>query len=147
MEIIRNYQDFPIKDEEIEELGKEIKRLYNENLKQYGLSFPKEKTNKWYYLIYLYKYMGRVVHKDVVSEFVRKHNPDAAPDQQVRHLCSQFHYNTLITKMDYNGEKIPSGCIVLIDLISPASNFVVEQDKRKELLNTNDFEVIKKNYD
>lgn len=39
-------------------------------------------------LIFLYKYRRKLVHKDLISAFVRKHIPDAALDQQVRHLVN-----------------------------------------------------------
>lgn len=58
----------------------------DEDLKKIG-EYPAKDLQ----LIFLYKYKRKCVHKDLISAFVRKYKPNAALDQQTRHLGTQLH--------------------------------------------------------
>ena len=111
---------------EIRELHNKIVLAYDTYLKDYGVKklwnddIPADCTDmhflsfldaKELQLIFLYKYLNCLVHKDMVSEFVRKHIPNAAFDQQVRHLGSQYLWYVLNkgAKIPNANEKVPSG--------------------------------------
>lgn len=111
---------------EIRDIHNKIVFSYNTYLKDYGVKklwddnipndcadadFTKYLDAKELQLIFLYKYLNCLVHKDMVSEFVRQHIPNAAFDQQVRHLGSQYLWYVLNkgSKIPNSNEKVPSG--------------------------------------
>ena len=119
-----DYLDISIK--EIRELHNKIVSSYNNFLKDYGVrklwsdelstecsdnEFVSKLDAKELQLMFLYKHMNCLVHKDIVSEFVRKYIPDAAFDQQVRHLGSQYLWYVLNkgAKIPNADIKVPSG--------------------------------------
>lgn len=121
---VEKYINIP--DKEIREIHNKIVFSYNAYLKDYGVrklwgdDIPTECSDtefvsyldaKELQLIFLFKYMNCLVHKDMVSEFVRKHIPNAAFDQQVRHLGSQYLWYVLNkgAKIPNTDEKVPSG--------------------------------------
>lgn len=142
MELIDEYT--PLSDEEIERLKKEIKNKYDKNLKRYGVKQLSDDSYAMYQLIYLYKHKGKAVHKDVVAKFVQDQFKNAANDQQVRHLGSKFGYNVYNTYEEVNGEKIPSGHSLLVNLNSPRRDFILRANRRDVIINSSDFEKIKK---
>lgn len=142
MKLIDEY--IPISDEEIERLKAEIKNKYDENLKQYGVKQKADDSFAMYQLIYLYKYKGKAVHKDVVAKFVQDHFENATNDQQVRHLGSQDGYNVYNRYEDVNGEKVPSGYNLLIDLDYPKRDFMARALRRNITMNSSDFEELKR---
>lgn len=142
MELVKNYIAIP--EEEIIQLREEIKTKYENNLKQYGVKKLSDNSCAMYQLIYLYRHIGKAVHKDVITRFVQEHFPDANSDQQVRHLGSQHGYNILNRNEVINNEKVPSGYNMLIDLEHPKSQFLNRKEKRKVALTTDDFKAIKK---
>ena len=112
--------------QEIRDIHNKIVLSYDTYLKDYGVKklwnddIPADCTDmdflsfldaKELQLIFLYKYLNCLVHKDMVSEFVRKHIPNAAFDQQVRHLGSQYLWYVLNkgAKIPNANEKVPSG--------------------------------------
>lgn len=118
------YINFPVK--EIRELHNKIVFSYDTYLKDYGVkklwsdNIPTDCSDidfisfldaKELQLIFLYKYLNCLVHKDMVSEFVRKYIPNSAFDQQVRHLGSQYLWYVLNkgAKIPNVNEKVPSG--------------------------------------
>lgn len=111
---------------EIRDIHNKIVFSYNTYLKDYGVKklwddnipndcadadFTQYLDAKELQLIFLYKYLNCLVHKDMVSEFVRLHIPNAAFDQQVRHLGSQYLWYVLNkgSKIPNSNEKVPSG--------------------------------------
>ena len=144
MDLIKEYT--PISDEEIERLRNEIKSKYENNLRQFGVWEKADDSYAMYQLIYLYKYKGKAVHKDVVADFVIGHFPNATKDQQVRHLGSQAGYNVLNKGEEYNGEKVPSGYNLLVDLNYPKPDFMARALRRTTTLSSSDFEVIKRSW-
>lgn len=119
-----DYLDISVK--EIREIHNKIVLSHDTYLKDYGVKklwnddIPVDCTDteflsfldaKELQLIFLYKYRNCLVHKDMVSEFVRKHIPNAAFDQQVRHLGSQYFWYVLNkgAKIPNSDEKVPSG--------------------------------------
>lgn len=127
----KEYLDIPMK--EIREIHNEIVLSYNRSLKDYGVrklwndDIPTDCSDEEFVsfldakelqLIFLYKYLKCLVHKDVVSAFVRKHIPSAALDQQVRHLGSQYLWFVLNkgAKIPDTDEKVPSGYNYLLSI-------------------------------
>lgn len=117
---------FNISVKEIREIHNKIILSYDTYLKDYGvkklwnddipvdcsdMEFVSFLDAKELQLIFLYKYLNCLVHKDIVSEFVRIYIPNAAFDQQVRHLGSQYLWYVLNkgAKIPNTDEKVPSG--------------------------------------
>lgn len=144
MDLINTYT--PIDNDEINTLNEQIEQLYNQYLKSNGLSLPRKNSAKRYWLVYLYKYIGKAVHKDIISQFVRDYIPNAGQDQQVRHLGAQDHFYCLNWKEEYKGELVPRGYSLLVNLIEPHPNFFKEQHKREVFLTTKNFDDLKKSF-
>lgn len=83
-------------------------------------------------LIFLYKYKGKLVHKDLISAFVRKYKPNAGLDQQIRHLGSQYNWNVLNkgNKIPDEDVLVPSGYHYLVSIETPNPKVVVAALKR-----------------
>lgn len=96
-------------------------------------------------LVFLYKYRRKLVHKDLISAFVRKHIPDAALDQQVRHLGTQYHWNILNkgAKIPDEDEKVPSAYHYLVSIDQPNPTLLLDELKRKGRLAATDFDDLK----
>lgn len=117
--------------EEIAKRSATLADEYETYLKKYGVSLPAVGSMPHYWLVYLRKYKGTLVHKDTISSFVASINPDAGKDQQIRHLAAKGWY--ILNK----GEKIqnedlevPSGCHVLVTTESPKPTFIYKALKR-----------------
>lgn len=134
--LIDEYLNIPVK--EIRKLHDEIVLSYDKYLKPYGVkklwneNIPDGCSDKDFIsfldakelqLIFLYKHLNCLVHKDIVSAFVRKYIPNAALDQQVRHLGSQYFWYVLNkgAKIPNANIKVPSGYNYLfsIELANP----------------------------
>ena len=140
---IDNY--VPIDPEECEQLWKDIVEKHSNNLAQYSVKLPGVGTCKQYQLIYLYKFMNCYVKKDVVSEFVAAYLPDAGKDQQVRHLAADgFCVLNRNEKVINAGETVPTGYNLLQTLDYPKPQFMKNLMKRQGVMNTSDFEDVKK---
>lgn len=96
-------------------------------------------------LMFLYKYINCYVHKDVVSEFVRKYKPNAALDQQVRHLGTQLLWYVLNkgAKVPDKDERVPSGYNYLVSIETPNPKAIVLALKRSGRLAARSFEDLK----
>lgn len=157
-----------IKAEEIVEIYKIIKNAYNIYLKQYEVSPLKdiplyddtgvkrspdeilsEMDGRIFQLVFLYKYKGYFIHRDLISEFVRKHIPSAAGDQQVRHLGSQGGWNVLnsLAHVPDTDENVPRGFHYLVSIETPNPKKAAIIMKRARRLNANTFLELKKAYD
>lgn len=112
-----------ISDEEIIKIHEKLIDSYNTYLKVYGVkplwnkAFASKKitkddiknmNDKELQMIFLFKYMKKLVHKDLISEFIRIHKPNAGLDQQVRHLGTQCFWYVL-----NKGAKIPDTDVII----------------------------------
>lgn len=148
-----------ISDEEIIKIHKKILSSYKNFLQPYGVKpvWSESKAEmsdaeilasisaKEFQLIFLYKHKGKLVHKDLISAFVRKHIPNAGLDQQVRHLSSQFGWNILNKSGKIPDEDItvPSGFHYLVSLETPNPKLVAQELKRVGRLGAKTFEQLK----
>ena len=96
-------------------------------------------------LIFLYKHINCFVHKDMVSEFVRKYKPNAALDQQVRHLGTQLSWYVLnkSAKVPDKDEKVPNGYNYLVSIETPNPKAIATALKRSGRLAAKSFEDLK----
>ena len=107
-DLAEKYLSIPL--QEIRAIHNHIVFCYNTYLKGYGVkklwrddlpasvsdeAFVSLLDAKELQLVFLYKYLNCFVHKDMVSAFVRKFIKNAAFDQQVRHLGSQYFWYVL----------------------------------------------------
>ena len=102
-----------------------------------------------YQLIFLCKHIHCLVHKDLVSAFVRSKIPSAGLDQQVRHLASQFGWYILnkSEKIPDIDVTVPSGYHYLVSLESPNPKIIATTIKRKGRLAAKTFDELKLVYD
>lgn len=152
-----------ITEKEIREIHNKIVFSYETYLKDYGVKklwtddIPANCTDiefvsyldaKELQLIFLYKYLNCFVHKDMVSAFVRKYIKNAALDQQVRHLGSQYFWYVLnkgvkVPNADIN---VPSGYNYLVSIEMPNPKAVAEALKRTGRLAARNFCELKMAY-
>lgn len=155
-----------ISDTEIIKIYKRIVKSYETKLRKYNVKPPwgmreKMSANKQnassdkeiinslnareLQLVFLAKYKRKLVHKDLISAFVRKYIPDAALDQQVRHLGSQYHWNVLNKGADIpdEDEKVPSAYHYLVSIDQPNPTLLIDEMKRKGRMAAQDFEDLK----
>lgn len=131
----------------IESWYKQLETEHETNLAQYGVKFPKRNTAKAFWLIYLRKYLGKLVHKDTISSFVEKVNPKLGKDQQVRHLAADGWY--VLNRGDkFPSEQVivPSGYHILITTESPKPTFLFKSLKRAGRMAANNFGQLKAVY-
>jgi hypothetical protein len=150
---------------EIRSLLKKIISTYNAHLKSYGVKPLWKETVDWdkltdeeflenidtkaLQIVFLYKYMQCFVHKDIVSDFVRKYKPTAALDQQVRHLGSQLFWHVLNkgAKVPDRDIVVPSGYNYLVSIETPNPKAVAMVLKRAGRLAAKNFDDLKAAYD
>ena len=149
---------------EIRKLHHEILHSYETNLKPYGVKklwrddLPEDCSDdefvalldtKELQLIFLLRYRNCFVHKDMVSEFVRRFVKDAAFDQQVRHLGSQYFWYVLNRGAKVPNEDciVPSGYNYLMSIEIPSPKAVAEALKRTGRLGAKSFSELKWAYD
>lgn len=159
-EKVKSYLDISIS--ELRTIHKKIVFSYNTYLKDYGVKqvwkdIDKNIDNlsneefidyldaKELQLIFLYKHIHCFVHKDLVSEFVRKFKPNSALDQQVRHLGTQLLWYVLnkSAKVPDKDEIVPSGYNYLVSIESPNPKAVALALKRSGRLAAKSFEDLK----
>ena len=73
----------------LKEAWRQAEKIHTDHLKQHGVKLPKwgtAGTARAYWLAILRLRSGEEVHKNEISEIVRRYLPKIAPDQQVRHL-------------------------------------------------------------
>ena len=150
--------------EEIIAIHNKLIRAYNERLRVYGAQPLWSETiegmdltavdigklnAKELQMIFLYKYINCFVHKDLISEFVRKYKPNAKLDQQVRHLGTQCNWYVLNkdTKVPDADEKVPSGYNYLVSIEMPNPKVIVTSLKRAGRSAARTFEELKYIYD
>ncbi len=137
-----------ISNYEIDKIYNSLENEYDIYIKQYNVKLPKKNSMKALWLIYLRKYIGQLVHKDTISEFVQSLKPTAGKDQQVRHLASDGWY--VLNKGDKipnQDKKITSGYHVLFTVENPKPNFLHKALKRAGRISAQNFEQLKVIYD
>ncbi len=155
--LVDSYINIP--EKEICEIHNKIVFAYESNLKNYGVRklwndsiatiLTEESISlldaKELQLIFLYKYLNCFVHKDLVSKFVQKYIPNAAFDQQVRHLGSQYFWYVLNkgTKVPNTNITVPSGYNYLVSIDIPNPKAVAESLKRTGRLAARNFSELK----
>ena len=153
-----------ISAEEIVEIHYTLINAYNTYLKPYGvkplwnesmedMEINKDNinnmTDKELQMIFLYKYRKSFVHKDLVSEFVRKHKPRAGLDQQVRHIGTQCYWYVLNkgAKVPDTDESVPSGYNYLVSVEMPNPKAIRMALKRASRSSAKTFQELKYVYD
>lgn len=161
---VESYLDVPIS--ELRTIHKKIVNSYNTYLRNYDVKALWKKIDrsidelsdeefinyldtKELQLIFLYKHIHCFVHKDIVSDFVRKYKPRAALDQQVRHLGTQDHWFVLNkgSKVPDTDENVPSSYNYLVSIETPNPKVVSEALKRAGRIAAKNFEELKATYD
>lgn len=149
------YEKLPITGPHIKMSHEELNHWYevietehNKYLKQYHIRLPKKESSKGLWLIYLRKYMGKLVHKDTISFFVKTIIKTAGQDQQVRHLGADgFYVLNRGEKLQNSEQKVLSGYHILITLENPRPDHVFKQLKRIGRVGAKDFNDLKAVYD
>ena len=114
----------------------EVSRIHGEHLNQFGVRLPAKTSAKWVWLAMLYHRQGERVHKNEISEATRIIFPNAAPDQQVRHLVRD----------GWNVENIGDGHHVLHDPTQPSQTYLTDRARREGRLSAQTFEDLKAVY-
>ncbi|MDA7982541.1 MAG: hypothetical protein MPJ79_00190 [Alphaproteobacteria bacterium] len=108
-------------------------KIHTDHLKQHGVKLPKRETGKGCQLAILFHYFGKEVDKNRISEILRRHFPNLAPDQQVRHL-----------KRDGWNIEGAGGKHKIADPKVPHPNFINNLKNRTGNLANADFDTLKK---
>ena len=115
--------------EELAAAWEEVKRIHRIHLMPHGVKLPKEDSNKRIWLSMLYHFLDREVHKDEISDAVRREHPNAARDQQVRHLKRDgWNIKT--------GKKSGSHSL---DPYNASPNLLIDRARRGAVLHDEDF--------
>lgn len=122
--------------QELDTAYDEVTHIHEEHLAQHGVKLPPKTSFKWVWLAMLYHHIGEQVHKNQISEATRRVFPDAAPDQQVRHLVRD----------GWNIENIGDGYHVLHDPHRPSLTFVTDRTRRLGRLSAQSFDDLKAVY-
>ena len=128
--------DRPPTRQQLDAAYDEAARIHKEHLERHGVRLPSKTSAKWVWLAMLYHNQGERVHKNEISEATRSVFPDAAPDQQVRHLVRD----------GWNVENIGDGHHILHDPTQPSQTFVTDSTRRQSRLSARDFDDLKEVY-
>ena len=126
-----------ITDEELKKAYKKAVKIHKKHLADDNVKLPDWGSGKGYWLAVLIHYSPKFVHKDVMSAIVRKYNPKAGTDQQVRHL----------SRDGWNLEGDGKGAHRIKDARLVHQGYAVEKTRSENLLNADDFDAIKAAYD
>lgn len=128
-----------------------VKPLWSELMNDVKISKDdiKNMNDKELQMIFLYKYKESFVHKDLISEFVRRHKKNAGLDQQVRHIGTQCYWYVLNkgAKIPDSDEIVPSGYNYLVSIEIPNPKAVKMALKRANRSAAKTFEELKYVYD
>ena len=126
-----------ITDEELEKAYKKAVKIYKKHLATHNVKLPEWGRAKAYWLAVLIHYSPKFVHKNDMSEIVRRYIPNAGTDQQVRHL----------SRDGWNLEGDGKGAHRIKDARLVHQGYAVEKTRSENLLNADDFDAIKAAYD
>ena len=160
-DLAEKYLSIPL--QEIRAIHNHIVFCYNTYLKDYGVkklwrddlpasvsdeAFVSLLDAKELQLVFLYKYLNCFVHKDIVSAFVRKFIKNAAFDQQVRHLGSQYFWYVLNkgAKVPNANITVPSGYNYLVSVEMPNPKAVADALRRTGRIGAKNFAELKLAY-
>lgn len=88
--------------EELLDAFEDIERIHKIYLAQHGVKLPNKQSHKWVWLAMLHHARGEPVHKNLISDATRREFPDAARDQQVRHLKRDgWNYRVSYSRQPY----------------------------------------------
>lgn len=122
--------------EELATAWVEAKRVHRSHLAPHEVKLPREDSPRRIWLAMLFHYQPNPVHKNEISDAVRRELPDAAPDQQVRHLRSD----------GWNVEDHAPGLHALADPFRPSPDYANERVRRSGTIAAADFEALKQRY-
>ena len=139
--IVMSYDTY-LKSYGVKQVWKDVEQNINEMSDEEFINYLDVKELQ---LIFLYKHIHCFVHKDLVSEFVRKYKPNAALDQQVRHLGTQLLWYVLnkSAKVPDKDEVVPSGYNYLVSIETPNPKAVALALKRSGRLAAKSFDDLK----
>lgn len=123
-------------DEQLENAWVEVQRVHREHLNKHGVRLPTQASPRWIWLAMLFHFRPGPVHKNEVSDAVRRAFPAAAPDQQVRHLKRE----------GWNIEGESPGAHVLADPFRPSSEFVSQDAHKRKRVAARVFDDLKTAY-
>ncbi len=116
-------------DIDIENVYEKIKEEHSLFLDKFGVKMPLlrkpngEYINRALQLVYLRTNLGKLVHRDEITEFVRQHSTSAGNDQQPRHLKYDGWDVRLGGKANdiwIDGNSVPNGYNGLLQVQTPA---------------------------
>ncbi|MXY47066.1 MAG: hypothetical protein F4Y44_08800 [Chloroflexi bacterium] len=113
----------------------DIARIHRTHLSQHGVRLPDANSYKWVWLGMLHYHKGERVHKNRISDAVRSIYPEAARDQQVRHL-----------KRDGWNIEGSQGYHSLGNPYQPSPDFVNERARRQGRLSAESFDDLKTSF-
>ena len=116
----------------LEKAWRRAEKIHSDHLEQHGVKLPSQGTGKGCQLAILFHYFGKEVDKNRISEILRHHFPNLAPDQQVRHL----------KELGWNVEEKGDGRHKISNWEIPHPGF---QSSTGDLTNA-DFETLKKEF-
>ena len=139
--IVMSYDTY-LKSYGVKQVWKDVEQNINEMSDEEFINYLDVKELQ---LIFLYKHIHCFVHKDIVSEFVLKYKPNAALDQQVRHLGTQLLWYVLnkSAKVPDKDEVVPSGYNYLVSIETPNPKAVALALKRSGRLAAKSFDDLK----
>ncbi len=105
-----------------------IEDIHKRHLHQHGVKLPGKNSYQWIWLAMLHHYQERMVHKDDIAKAVQSIHPDAAQDQQVRHL----------KRRGWNVTEA-QGWHQLADPYRPSQEYINEQARRRGRLDAKSF--------
>ncbi len=126
-----------ITDEELKKSYKKAVKIHKKHLADDNVKLPDWGSGKGYWLAVLIHFSPKFVHKNDMSEIVRRYIPNAGTDQQVRHL----------SRDGWNLEGDGKGAHRIKDARLVHQGYAVEKTRSENLLNADDFDAIKAAYD
>ena len=126
-----------ITDKELKAAYDKAVDIYTNHLISDEVKLPNWGTAKGYWLAVLIHCSPKFIHKNDMSEIVRKRIPKAAPDQQVRHL----------SRDGWSLEGDGKGAHRIVDARCVHRGYVVELVRSQKILKARDFDDIKAAYD
>lgn len=121
----------------LDELYTNLYKIWDENLKQYGVKIPKKNCKQSLILLYLYKNIRNYIHIDEIKKFASLHYHLTGTEPiQVRHLSTQKGW-CIIKDGKYK--------FCLSSVVKPKNGFIL--DKRNIEITENDWINILEEYD
>ena len=113
----------------------DLRRIYRTHLAQHNVKLPDANSQKALQLSILHRVKGELVHQDTVSRINRQYRPNAATDQQVRHL-KRDGWNITGSRGDH----------ALKDPFRPSEEYANERARRQGRLNAETWDEVKRTF-